>query len=161
MHQQTASAWRNDSQAATGGVGILINPTVEKVLCDISRISERVLKATFAGNPETTIIVAYSPINVSKNTKQTEAFFNHLRQAIDSTPPHNCLMILGDFNAKISAAHLKFAHEKKTNQNGQCLLHLVNEKSLLITNTSFEKGWESDGPLKTQEKIEISFITYW
>ena len=31
------------------------------------------------------------------------------------------------------------SHDKRTNKNGQRLLDLANEKSLLITNTTFEK----------------------
>ena len=102
----TASAWRNNAYTV-GGVGILLNPAAEKVLSDVTRISERVIKATFAGNPETTVIVAYSPTNEKKNAEEISAFYEHLRQAIDSTPPHNGLMILGDMNAKISSAHVK------------------------------------------------------
>ena len=45
----TVSAWRNKAQAATGGVGILLNPAAETVLSDETRISEGVIKATFSG----------------------------------------------------------------------------------------------------------------
>jgi hypothetical protein len=48
-------------------------------------------------------------------------------------------MILGDMNAKISSAHTKYAHDKRTNENGKRLLELACEKSLIITNTMFEK----------------------
>ena len=81
----TTSAWRNKSQAATGGVGILLSSAAEKVLSDISKISDRILKATFAGNPETTIIVAYSPTNVKGNEEKSDIFYRDLRQAIDNT----------------------------------------------------------------------------
>ena len=47
----TASAWRNTAQAAVGGVCLLLNAAAEKMLSDITWISERVIKATFAGKP--------------------------------------------------------------------------------------------------------------
>ena len=42
-------------------------------------------------------------------------------------------------NAKLSAAHIRFAHDKRTNENGLKLLDLVCEKLLCITNTMFDK----------------------
>lgn len=44
----TTSAWRNSRQAAVGGVGFLINPYAEKSLCDVVKISDRIIKASFA-----------------------------------------------------------------------------------------------------------------
>ena len=49
------------------------------------------------------------------------------------------LLIIGDWNAKCSAAHVRLAHDKRTNENGFKLLDLVYEKSLCITNSRFEK----------------------
>ena len=133
----TSSAWRNTAQAALGGVGLLMNKAAENCLSDVIKISNRIVKATFSGNPETTIIVAYSPTNDKKNEAEVSTFYSSLRQAIDSTPTHNFLAILGDFNAKISASHVKHAHDKRTNENGKRLL--VHEENLTITNTVFEK----------------------
>ena len=138
-HLITASAWRNKAQAATGGVGIVLSRKAENALSKVEVISPRVMTATFAGNPETTIIVAYSPTNLTTNDEEVEEFYEHLRKAIDSTPTHNFLAILGDMNAKISATHVKFAYTQKTNRNGKLLLELCHEKSLCIVNTKFQK----------------------
>jgi hypothetical protein len=146
----TSSAWRNNAQAATGGVGIIMNKAAEQVLSDVTKISDRIIKASFAGNPETTIIVAYSPTNVRKNREDVDTFYEQIRNAIDDTPPHNFLALLGDWNAKIGPAHIKFPHDKRTNENGTCLLELVCEKSLCITNTMYEKRigkrWSFEDP---------------
>jgi len=45
------------------------------------------MRATFAGNPETTAVVAYSPINISNNDEELEEFYGHMRKAIDDIPP--------------------------------------------------------------------------
>ena len=146
----TSSAWRNNAQAAVGGVGLLLNRDAENALSDVTQISDRVIKATFSGNPETTIIVAYSPTNEKKNEEAATMFYDQLRQAIDSTPAHNFMAILGDMNAKISSTHVKFAHDKRTNENGMRMLDLACEKSLVITNTMFEKRmgkrWSFEAP---------------
>ena len=63
----TASAWRNSAQAAMGGVGVIMNRAAEQALSNVEKISERIVKVTFAGNPVTTIFVVYSPTNVCGN----------------------------------------------------------------------------------------------
>ena len=78
-HLITTPAWRNNSQATTGGVGILLNNKAESALGKINLISPRIMKATFLGNPETTVIVAYSPTNVSENEEEAETFYKDLR----------------------------------------------------------------------------------
>ena len=146
----TSSAWRNSAQASQGGVGIILNKAAEQVLCDVNKISNRIIKATFSGNPATSIIVAYSPTNAKANEEEADLFYEQLRDAIDSCPPHNFLAILGDLNAKIGPAHVKFAHDKRTNENGFRLLDLASEKSLCITNTMFRKRlgkrWSFEDP---------------
>ena len=52
---------------------------------------------TFDGNPSTTIISCYSPINVSDETDLI-AFYNELSSLVRSIPKHNVLIIEGDMN---------------------------------------------------------------
>uniref|UniRef100_X2B9M6 Endonuclease/exonuclease/phosphatase domain-containing protein n=1 Tax=Capitella teleta TaxID=283909 RepID=X2B9M6_CAPTE len=61
----TSSAWRNLSQAAVGGVGLMLSPKARKALRTVTPISERILVAEFDSNPVTTVIVIYSPTNVA------------------------------------------------------------------------------------------------
>ena len=77
----TISAWKNSQNAATGGIGLLLYPKAKKALGEVSKISERVMKATFQGNPATTIIVAYSPTNRTDNEEEIEEFYNDLRES--------------------------------------------------------------------------------
>ena len=158
FHFITIPAWRNSSQAATGGVSIVLSSKAEKALRKVESVSSRIMKATFASNPETTIFVAYSPTNVSTTAEETESFYKDLRNAIDSTPQHNFLAILGDLNAKISSAHVKYAYNKRTNKNGNLLLELASEKSLCIVNTTFKKKegklWTYEGPKGDRHMID-------
>ena len=84
------------------------------------------MKAIFAGNPETTVIVAYSPTNMATNDARVDNFYDNLSKAIDKTPPHHFLtvLLLGDMNAKISSEHVKFANNQKPNRNAMVKRYL-------------------------------------
>ena len=84
-----------------------------------------------------TLLVA--PTNCREHNDDSDRFYDKLRIAIDQTPPHNLLTVLGDFNAKISSAHARYALDKRTNENGMRLVDLTCEKSLIITNNNLLK----------------------
>ena len=83
-----------------------------------------------------------------------------LRTAIDETPSHNLLAILGDMNAKLSSAHVGYTFDKRTNENGFHLLELACEKSLMITNNHFQKKagkrWTFEDP--KQNRYQLDYI---
>ena len=58
------SGWRTSENATTGGIGIL-NKHAYNNLINVNLVSNRILLANFNGNPQTSIIVWYSPTNVS------------------------------------------------------------------------------------------------
>ena len=134
----TSSAWRNDAQAATGGVGFMVSPRARKALRSVHQHSDRILIAEFEGNPVTTVMSVYSPTNTTSD-KVVEKFYDELRAAIHSVPAHNFLVILGDFNARIGPEDAPFTFHSETNRNGEYLSALLTEHGLLATNTLFRK----------------------
>ena len=78
----TLSAWRNNIGAAVGGVGILLSPFARKVLVSICCISPRIMKVTLSGNPQATILVTYSPTNVSDDDDIDE-YYKSLRKQLE------------------------------------------------------------------------------
>ena len=94
--------------------------------------------ATFSGNPATTIIVAYSPTNVAEEA-EVQKFYDSVRAAIQDTPKHNFLSILGDFNARLGHEDARFPFHVNTNRNGEHLADLLTENNLLAANTCFKK----------------------
>ena len=140
----TSSAWRNSSQAAVGGVGFIMNRKAEKALCDVTYVSNRIMKATFVGNPEFSTLSAYSPTNTRQNQEEADCFYDLIRNTIDETPKH-----------------VRNAHDNHTNENGTRPVDLACEKSLCIANTMFENVWENAGLLKTPNEIAINLIIYW
>ena len=71
-----------------------------KLLAGVISHSERIMIATFQGNPATSVIVKYALTNASK-MEIVEGYCADLRRAIESLPVHNILVILGDFNVKL------------------------------------------------------------
>ena len=61
----TTSAWRNSNGAASGGIGLIVQRKIEQNLAEIVPINKRILIAHFNGNPMTTVIVHYSPVEGS------------------------------------------------------------------------------------------------
>ena len=134
----TSSAWRNEAQAATGGVGLLLSPRARKALRKTHPFSERILIAEFGGNPVTTIMAVYSPTNVS-SVEDAEKFYRDLATAVRSVPAHNFLAILGDFNARLGQKDAPYTFHEDTNRNGTYLAALLLEQELLAANTMFRK----------------------
>ena len=54
------------------------------------------VEATFNGNSSATIIICYSPTNVSE---ETDLIYNELSFLVRSIPKHDVLIIGGDMNA--------------------------------------------------------------
>ena len=133
-----SSAWRNEAQASQGGVGVLIGAKGRKALLDAKRISPRILRVEFDGNPKTTVIVIYSPTNCA-DENDVEKFYSDLRSTLQDVPAHNFLTILGDFNARLGPDVAAYTIYEATNRNGSYLTDLLLEFSLLPANTMFQK----------------------
>ncbi|XP_049332441.1 uncharacterized protein LOC125800254 [Astyanax mexicanus] len=134
----SASAWRNEAQAATGGVGLMLGSRARKALRRVYHHTDRILSAEFSGNPATTVIVVYSPTNVT-SYDEVEKFFEDLATAVRNAPVHNFLAILGDFNARLGPEDVPFPYHDSTNRNGCYLAAFLTEHELLAANTIFRK----------------------
>ncbi|KAJ3593132.1 hypothetical protein NHX12_005469 [Muraenolepis orangiensis] len=134
----TSSAWRNDAQAATGGVGLMVSPRARRALRRVQQHTDRILVADFEGNPVTTVMSVYSPTNAAP-VEDVEKFYDELRTAIHHVPAHNFLVILGDFNARLGPEDAPFTYHNNTNRNGEYLSALLMEHELLAANTLFRK----------------------
>ena len=135
----TSSAWRNSQKAAVGGVGLLLDRRAKKALGEVKTFSNRILVATFEGNPATTVIVAYSPTSTTGNEEEVELFYQGLREATKATPKHNMLITLGDFNAHIGKDSVQHSFQEQSNRNGEYLLEFAEEQELTICNCNFRK----------------------
>jgi len=81
------------------GVAMLLRPPFDKALISWQPISDRLLTATFAHrHGRLTVIVAYAPTEPAEDHTK-ERFYDQLSAVTQSVPPHNILVVLGDFNA--------------------------------------------------------------
>ena len=137
----------------------MLRPFAKKSLSSITRESSRILKATFSGNPERTIIITYSPTNVADEEVVNE-FYDELDVVTKSVPSHNFLGVIGDFNARLGKDIAAFTYHESTNRNGELLHNFALENNLLVTNTRFQKKesklWTCILP--SGYKVQIDYI---
>ena len=85
----------------------------------------------FNGNPQTSIIVCYSPTNVCDPT-EIEKFYENPISTTRQIPKHNVLIIAGDFNDHLGIQDgFKFALYDESNRNGILLKDYILENNLL------------------------------
>ena len=132
----TSSAWRNDVNAAVGGVGIMINKKASNVLSGVIKRNERIIIATFEGNPKTTIIFHYAPV---QGNDKTDQHYNQLSTAVKQVPKHNILIVLGDFNAHLDKNLAKYSYHETSNANGKLVNNFIQESNLFVANAYFQK----------------------
>ena len=91
----TYSEWRNNNNAAMGGIGILINNKAQKTLIRVEMVSERIIKDNFHGNLMKTITSYYRPTNICE-IEDIDIFIkklsvsNILTANIETQCAHNC-----------------------------------------------------------------------
>ena len=95
-------------------------------------------------NPQITVITAYGPTNC-KSDEEKEHFASDLKRALEAIPPHNIVIMLGDFNGQIGKdyhevlPHIvgQYAFHDETNEIGQRLIDLCQSHSMHPANTRF------------------------
>ena len=157
----TVSAWRNQVQAANGGVGIIISKEANKSLIKIKRVTNRILIANFQGNPVLTTIVSYEPCEYEYEIVKN-IFYEQLRKTIESVPSHNCLIILSDMNTRMGPEDVQYTYNTTTNNNGNWLKEIMEEYQLLAANSQFQKKkgklWTWISPHKTKNQIDYIIV---
>ena len=106
----TSSAWWNEAQASVGGVGLPLSTTAKKSLTGVRSHSDRILIATFQGNPATSVIVtSYKRSKIKQSKMETvEGYYADLRRAIKSLPVHNlsfCVTFMQNWDQAMPRIH--------------------------------------------------------
>ena len=157
----TSTATKNSAGAAVGGVGFLLNQKATRCLSSIDTVSPRIIVASFVGNPATTVICAYSPTNCSEED-EVVAFYKDMSDTARSIPPHNVLLVCGDFNAKLGSSDRVHYFHSQANRNGQHLQDYADEFNLVIGNTAFRKPqrklWTFKYPDSTKAQIDYILV---
>ena len=120
-----------------------------------------------------TVVNFYAPTNEKSvdNDKAKDTFYKDLYNLLSNIPPHNVLIVLGDFNARIGKdSHQSyptvtgpFCSEEQTNENGQRLVDLCIENNLRPVSTRFPhklgRLWTWTHSSGTHSQIDHILIT--
>ena len=142
----------------SSGVGLLLSPRAQKSFLKYEPICDRILSARFrTAVGYTTICQIYAPTTEASEATM-EGFYNDLQQFINKTPKKDCIVLMGDFNAKVGTRNShdagvigKFGMGER-NERGERLVDFCSLNNLYITNTRFKQSkqnriwtWESPG----------------
>ena len=82
------------------GVGLLLSEKAENALVYASAISSHILMARFSGrSTNTTVIIAFIPHRGHKQDNFQQTTYDLLERTIAAVSEHDCLIVMGDFNA--------------------------------------------------------------
>ncbi|CAF4122059.1 unnamed protein product, partial [Rotaria magnacalcarata] len=140
--------WRFEYSSATpegqGGVGLLMNPRMSAFFDSSEKISGRIMMVHFKGNPAITIIIVYAPTE-DKSDIEKDTFYDDLEKCTQDIPPHNVLILAGDFNARIGIdSHKtnprvigKHTYHHSTDDNGNRLVNYCEACNIRSTQSRF------------------------
>ena len=138
---------RPTGEPRTAGVAFAIENSLAMKLSESPKgISERImtLRISMDNNNHVTLINVYAP-TMTYPDEEKEAFYEQLREVLNSVPAADKVILLGDFNARVgsdsdiwSGAIGKFGRGNH-NSNGELLLCLCTELDLAVTNTYFQQ----------------------
>ena len=114
----------------------MIDKSIESALSAVKPVSKRILIAEFNGNPGTTIIVHYAPV---EGSEESDEHYDTLCSVTQEVPKHHLLLVLGDYNAHLGKEVGKYTYHDRTNSNGKRLLDMSQEAGLVITNIHKQK----------------------
>ena len=91
-----------------------------------------------------TVVAVYAPTDTEDAREDTNGFYDQLTEMIQMIPTNDLIVILGDFNARVTNSEEndvvgKFCLNKETTQNGNKLIEFCMLNGLLIMNTFFRK----------------------
>ena len=120
-----------------GGVGLAIPKHIHRCLQSVQSVSQRILTATFHGNPRLTVTVVYAPTESATDSEKDD-FYDSLKKHLESIKRHDIHLVIGDFNARIGKdSHLSqpmvvgpHCYHEETNSNGERLVNMCQEFKL-------------------------------
>ena len=153
----TCSAWKNNANAGVGGIGILLNAKAYKALVTVEMITNRIMVATFHGNPQTTIICCYSPTNVI-DENDVEDFYEVLESLTRRIPKHNMLIVGGDFNAHLGQQKLVPPTDKPKWLKNERLF--AGKRSYKLKHNFLERSWSTLDPRRPKWKSSTAGLPF-
>ncbi|XP_056017310.1 craniofacial development protein 2-like [Ostrea edulis] len=125
-------------------VALIMTNDIRKSLIEWKPINERLLTARFYSTyAKLSVIACCAPTEVAEE-EDKNIFYEKLQELIETTPRHDILVVLGDLNAKVGnenigkEATMGMHGIGERNNNGERLVELCEENSLVIGGTIFK-----------------------
>lgn len=183
LNNNIVKEWSNDNQwlkimqtadaTGYGGIGFIINKKLASKSVTVEEVNSRIMVLHVENNPRISAIVAYAPTENAEEAAKEE-FYCTLSKTIESVPPHNIQLVLGDFNARIGKDSNRnnprivgqHTFHDETNANGERLVSMCESHSLRPTSSRFphRKGrqWTWEHPSgKTAQLDHILISSKW
>ena len=157
------------SSQRLGGVGILMSKLVYKCLQKVEVISDRILYATFHGNPQLSVSVVYAPTEGATASAKDD-FYTSLSDHLELVKKHDIHLVLGDFNGRIGMdSHVaypevvgRYCFYDATNDNGERLVNLCQEHNLRPAQPRFpqphSRMWTWSHPSGSKHQLDHILI---
>ncbi|XP_048578500.1 craniofacial development protein 2 [Nematostella vectensis] len=136
---------KTEEERRESGVGFAIRNQITRIMEeDPTPVSDRIItmRLPLEKRVYATVISVYAP-TLTNPDENKEQFYSQMREVLSKVPKKDKLIVTGDFNARVGCEHEKWegvlGHHGigKCNSNGELLLTLCAEHSLVITNTIF------------------------
>ena len=103
----TSSAWQNNHNVPNGGVGLMMNNKLKECITNINDIGLTTFRIDFTGNPATTLLVHYFPV---EGNSEADEHYILLSESIKECPNHNIVLVIGNCNAHIGNEATKYTY---------------------------------------------------
>ena len=152
-----------------GSVGFVTSGSINKCIQKVEAISERILHATFHGNPRLSITVVYAPTECGP-TAAKDDFYTSLAEHLEQLKRHDINLVVGDFNLRIgtdshhthSEVVRRFCFHDQTNDDGERLVNLCVEHNLRPAQPRFPhphgRLWTWSHPAGSKHKLDHILI---
>ena len=152
-----------------GGVGFVISKPIYRCIQKVEVISERILHATFHGNPRLSVTVVYAPTECGQSTAK-DNFYASLAEHLEQLKRRDINLVVGDFNARIGTDSHHTHHEvvgrycyhDQTNDNGERLVNLCVEHNLRPAQSRFPhplgRLWTWNHPAGSKHQLDHILI---
>lgn len=152
-----------------GGVGFVISKSIYRCIQKVEVISERILHATFHGNPKLSITVVYAPTECGPSTAKDD-FYASMAEHLEQLKRHDINLVVGDFNARIGtdSHHThpevvgRYCYHDQTNDNGERLVNLCVEHNLRPAQSRFPhplgRLWTWNHPAGSKHQLDHILI---
>ena len=128
---------------AKEGVAVIISGRLWGGVREYKCINSRMMWVKLKVNGEKVVIISVYGPGMEKRGDERELFWESLNECIASFSEDERVIVLGDLNAKVGDREIEGVIGKYgvpgVNENGESLIEMCNERSMIVGNTYFEK----------------------